>query len=188
MKIKLALIAAAVSSLIVGTQANAGVYDVTGLGLDAIITTDAGNNVIGITGTVGAWPGDLQNPGAIDAPVSPSNIVFTGGGTNVFGLDGKFFPTAPYFTNSCCGGLGFTFAVATDSGNTIGAALGLSGIAYNGVGPYELFIGVNTDRQGNLTVSAVPEPSTWAMLLLGFAGIGLVAYRRKQNGPQLRVA
>jgi PEP-CTERM motif len=28
-------------------------------------------------------------------------------------------------------------------------------------------------------VGAVPEPSTWAMLLLGFAGIGFMAYRRK---------
>jgi len=27
-------------------------------------------------------------------------------------------------------------------------------------------------------VSAVPEPSTWAMLLLGFAGIGFITYRR----------
>jgi hypothetical protein len=26
---------------------------------------------------------------------------------------------------------------------------------------------------------AVPEPSTWAMLLIGFAGIGFAAYRRK---------
>jgi PEP-CTERM motif len=28
---------------------------------------------------------------------------------------------------------------------------------------------------------AVPEPSTWVMLLLGFAGIGLMAYRRKSR-------
>jgi hypothetical protein len=27
--------------------------------------------------------------------------------------------------------------------------------------------------------TSVPEPSTWAMMLLGFAGIGFVAYRRK---------
>jgi hypothetical protein len=26
--------------------------------------------------------------------------------------------------------------------------------------------------------SSVPEPSTWAMLLIGFAGIGFAAYRR----------
>jgi hypothetical protein len=37
-------------------------------------------------------------------------------------------------------------------------------------------------------VGAVPEPSTWAMMILGFAGIGWMAYRRKQNGPALRVA
>ena len=34
---------------------------------------------------------------------------------------------------------------------------------------------------------AVPEPSTWAMLLLGFAGIGFLAYRRKSK-PALMAA
>jgi hypothetical protein len=32
----------------------------------------------------------------------------------------------------------------------------------------------------NLT-SAVPEPSTWAMVILGFASIGFIAYRRKSK-------
>jgi hypothetical protein len=32
---------------------------------------------------------------------------------------------------------------------------------------------------GNSLASAVPEPSTWAMMILGFAGIGFMAYRRK---------
>ena len=36
------------------------------------------------------------------------------------------------------------------------------------------------------TVSAVPEPSTWAMLLLGFAGMGFMAYRRRNQGAALR--
>jgi hypothetical protein len=31
------------------------------------------------------------------------------------------------------------------------------------------------------SVAAVPEPSTWAMMLLGFAGIGFATYRRKRN-------
>ena len=30
-------------------------------------------------------------------------------------------------------------------------------------------------------VDGVPEPSTWAMLLLGFAGVGFMAYRRKSK-------
>jgi len=38
------------------------------------------------------------------------------------------------------------------------------------------------------TITAVPEPSTWAMMVLGFAGLGFMAYRRKQYGPQLRLA
>ncbi len=29
--------------------------------------------------------------------------------------------------------------------------------------------------------SAVPEPSTWAMMLIGFAGIGFMAYRRQRK-------
>ena len=28
-------------------------------------------------------------------------------------------------------------------------------------------------------VAAVPEPSTWAMMILGFFGVGFMAYRRK---------
>jgi hypothetical protein len=35
--------------------------------------------------------------------------------------------------------------------------------------------------------SAVPEPATWAMMLLGFFGVGLLAYRRTSQGS-LRLA
>lgn len=37
-------------------------------------------------------------------------------------------------------------------------------------------------------MKAIPEPSTWAMMILGFFGIGFMAYRRKQNGSAFRVA
>jgi hypothetical protein len=37
------------------------------------------------------------------------------------------------------------------------------------------------------TVAAVPEPSTWAMMILGFAGVGFTAYRRKSR-PAFRFA
>jgi hypothetical protein len=40
---------------------------------------------------------------------------------------------------------------------------------------------------GTLTISAVPEPSTWAMMILGFIGVGFVAYRRKAQ-TALRIA
>lgn len=38
--------------------------------------------------------------------------------------------------------------------------------------------GVRLFVEGNV-VAAVPEPSTWAMIILGFAGIGAVTYRRR---------
>jgi hypothetical protein len=37
-------------------------------------------------------------------------------------------------------------------------------------------------------VAAVPEPSTWAMMILGFAGVGCMAYRKKRNGSVFRFA
>ncbi len=32
-----------------------------------------------------------------------------------------------------------------------------------------------------ISISAVPEPSTWAMIVLGFFGVGFMAYRKKSN-------
>lgn len=40
----------------------------------------------------------------------------------------------------------------------------------------------------NLSIAAVPEPSTWAMLFLGFAGIGFMSYRRKNKATTFRFA
>jgi hypothetical protein len=36
-------------------------------------------------------------------------------------------------------------------------------------------------------VAAVPEPATWAMMILGFAGVGFIAYRRTSK-PALMAA
>jgi hypothetical protein len=61
----------------------------------------------------------------------------------------------------------------------------LAGSALLGSGNYYLQIGGTgggtSGYGGNLTtaaIGAVPEPSTWAMMILGFAGIGFLAYRR----------
>jgi len=37
----------------------------------------------------------------------------------------------------------------------------------------------DTSIRGVAFAPAVPEPSTWAMMILGFAGLGFSAYRRK---------
>ena len=55
------------------------------------------------------------------------------------------------------------------------------------------FSGYYSDNTGSFTVdvntvtSGVPEPSTWAMMILGFAGIGFMAYRRKAKPALMAV-
>jgi hypothetical protein len=40
---------------------------------------------------------------------------------------------------------------------------------------------------GTFAVAAVPEPSTWAMMILGFAGIAFLTYRRKSKPALMAV-
>lgn len=46
---------------------------------------------------------------------------------------------------------------------------------------------VTRGNPGTWQVASVPEPSTWAMMILGFAGVGFMAYRRKSK-PALMAA
>jgi len=41
---------------------------------------------------------------------------------------------------------------------------------------------------GSVITSGVPEPSTWAMMVLGFAGLGYAAFRRSAKGQAPAVA
>jgi hypothetical protein len=42
----------------------------------------------------------------------------------------------------------------------------------------------NGSFTGTMTplTASVPEPSTWTMMLIGFAGVGFAAYRRTRRG------
>jgi hypothetical protein len=82
--------------------------------------------------------------------------------------------TAPY--GSLVGEIGngpFFFIGTNFSG--VASATGTLSLFY--------FDSTNFDNSGSITatVSAVPEPSTWAMMIVGFLGIGFMANRRKSN-------
>ena len=62
---------------------------------------------------------------------------------------------------------GFAGSALLDAGNYY---LDISGVA-----------GGTAGYGGNLAVAAVPEPSTWAMILLGFFGLGFMSLRRKHG-------
>lgn len=42
----------------------------------------------------------------------------------------------------------------------------------------------SANLQGVIT-AAVPEPSTWAMIILGFAGVGFLSYRRRKSSDHI---
>jgi uncharacterized protein (TIGR03118 family) len=75
------------------------------------------------------------------------------------------------------------------AGNTPG---GLWSIVFGGGGsdgtPNTLFFtdGINGEKDGLFgSLTAVPEPSTWAMMLAGFGGLALLAARRRRASPAI---
>ena len=47
-------------------------------------------------------------------------------------------------------------------------------------GPHTELLQAHNGVNVFVSVAPVPEPSTWAMMILGFAGVGYMAYRRRQ--------
>jgi hypothetical protein len=103
------------------------------------------------------------------------NLLFKGEGT---------VPTSPLPFGGSYNYLYFTFGINNDK---------TSGFYYSGWLDSLTALDVNgnytfTGEIGGFRIgSPVPEPSTWAMLLIGFAGIGFAAYRRKSK-PALMAA
>lgn len=53
-------------------------------------------------------------------------------------------------------------------------------------------VGISDSYGGSLDAisltAAIPEPSTWAMMILGFCGVGFMTYRRRSNSVALHAA
>ncbi|WFU18734.1 hypothetical protein [Bradyrhizobium sp. CB3481] len=81
---------------------------------------------------------------------------------------------------------GLTPAEQTQLNNTMAANAGLE-VFTVGATFANAQGGLDVIQAGILT-PAIPEASTWAMMVLGFLGVGLVAYRRRGQGPSFRVA
>jgi len=65
------------------------------------------------------------------------------------------------------------------SGSTVSGLEGNGSIAFLGTYTTITFTTPEYESWYAFTVgSAVPEPSTWAMMMLGFAGLGYGAFRR----------
>jgi hypothetical protein len=129
------------------------------------------------TGTLTITDGPVGN-GQVDIPVADvTTLTVSIGGSN-FNLLPNLIDLGFY------GGALYNLDVANTQ--TIGPGGGVDGLFSSGLttSHYNGWYSVDSITA---TVAAVPEPSTWAMMLLGFAGIGFMAYRRKPK-PALMAA
>ena len=124
--------------------------------------------------------------GDVGSPFTMSGISGTADGYTISGLSGYagadnllYFPGEPFVD---FGGISFSTSGGPDFN------LGLQ----NPSGPFQYvfndsslnpigYPNVPGSTDITLTVSAVPEPATWALMLIGFAGIGFFAYRRTKK-------
>lgn len=73
------------------------------------------------------------------------------------------------------------YAVAYGTGNPYA----LGGASFNGGTLNSLYDLTFRTYSDTAFSAAVPEPSTWAMMILGFAGVGYLAYRRRSQATGL---
>jgi hypothetical protein len=186
----------------------------SGLGANGLPIATGGVSDIGPGGQLTWWSPALNSAvmstgsGTVTLPFSGNMFPPNSTGTS----DSAAFETAILLGtfNGGTGGASVNFTVGSDddsfvylNGVLIGENPGIHGVTdvqfdgtdIAGTNTLEIFYAdreasgafLSVDASVPLT-GAVPEPSTWAMMILGFCGIGFMAYRRKPNGASFRIA
>jgi hypothetical protein len=126
------------------------------------------------------------NPAPIDTITFSSavvNPVFAIWSLGQNGINASFnFINAPFTIQKGGPSLEYTGQAITANGDTVFGVEGNGTIQFTGT--YTQIQWTNPVKEfwyGFTVGSAVPEPGTWAMMILGFAGIGFMAYRRKSK-------
>jgi hypothetical protein len=160
--------------------ANAAVYTYDFESFDGMLsmtgdlTVDASDDVVSMTGdisglvdqTISNVVADPSFPGAALSPDGSfiyDNLFYTSGQT--LDVDGVLFTTAQDTTGywNLWGNSPLNYSL------------------YESIGPGNYAI----QESGTLSVASIPELSTWAMLGLGFAGLGLARLRRAPRLPNM---
>ena len=161
------------AALLTVTAANAATYKFSFQSSDAEltatgeITVDAAEQVTGVSGVISGLVNQTisavtANPGFPSQSLSPDGL---------FIYNNVYYPTGmPFDVN------GLLFVTAQNPGgywNLWGNSPGNYSLYESAGGSYPI------EESGSLSVAAAPELSTWAMLAMGFAGLGLVGRRRR---------
>jgi hypothetical protein len=176
-------------------------FSASAFGYTVLVNTSQSKPVIGsatapqIDLTFSATTGAVVPPTSIFLNVSDTD--FLAGGTFLMTLGGTNSGGSGSVTGRAWGGTSNT-ALLFSGANLFGSLPGNTGAAYSSsvagvfnpaVTPFSLTIGTAITRTTagtstgdlNLQISPVPEPGTWALMLMGPALIGFVARRRQRR-------
>jgi hypothetical protein len=170
-----------------GAGPTAGAGGVGGSGGGAgIFLTGGGGGGTGVNAGPAGNGGDAFSPGVIGG----FGGYFPGGG---FGAGhGVAAGSGGYGGGGGAGASGGGGGSGFSGGGGGGGALQIPGAGGGGGGSYlasvftdqVLTTGGGSRADGSISITAVPEPSTWAMMLMGFAGLGWLAQtRRRKTSP-----
>jgi PEP-CTERM motif len=167
----------AVAGAFFATSASASVYFVTFAAGTEIISGDltvVGTTATAFTGTATGF--GTPNP-VFDGPV----VLGQSSGGPTFPGDNKWNSSGPYYVsggNSLTGG---GLQLTTNNAGTNYNFLIFDYVdTFNNYGDRIAWFGSSGGDNATITVAPVPEPSTWAMMLLGFAALGFLGYRRRK--------
>ncbi|MBW8813599.1 MAG: PEPxxWA-CTERM sorting domain-containing protein [Caulobacterales bacterium] len=192
---KLAAFAAGLALAAAGAQAQAATWLVTytassGAPASANLTVEVadllnavgGHDVLGITGDV---DGDAIT-GVITNPVQPFQWWTSDG---LFIVDNVLYPTAPSISNAglfFAGASGNEYNLFSDSASTYELYRAQSGVGYlaNSIGAVALVQAPRGPEVESLRgPGAVPEPASWALMILGFGAVGAALRSRRVTLP-----
>jgi len=154
--------------------------------LDAIFSSGTEYVVDSMSGTANGNPVTLNSNTGLSGYAINDNLLFYPGSPNQLDFNGLSF---------IAGGNAFDlYYQSSSSGTPSGYDCGFAGYCLLGPGTNGTS-GLDNGGDPLATISfsaspvaATPLPATWSMLLIGFIGLGFVAYRGTKKGPAAFVA
>jgi hypothetical protein len=178
MKGSIAAVSAVATLLFAGGPAQAAIYDFSFVGIEdsfvhgsGTLTTTGGASPYSITGATGT---------IYDTDIAGSPFTITGLSPYAAADNLLYLPPTTGFWDNSYGGISFT----TNTGGEFNLGGGGTDAPEYNILNSSLLNPSGYPQIGNgsynvaLSVASVPELSTWAMLSLGFAGLGLAAAAR----------
>jgi hypothetical protein len=147
------------------------------------ITTDINSGVVGLTDIVG-WNITVDaGDGAVNLNTSNSSILGNYSNGITATATGLFFD----FSGSPTQYIEFadTNGQVNYCSGQPGCMAGFEQVGISANRDGGAFFYAGSQEIGSIATTAVPEPATWAMMFLGFAGLGFAGYRKAKGNAAL---